>query len=398
MSALANQISYRRHQAAASGGIFGRFGSVIVSAGHGPGSRVNVTVPTGSSEGDLAKALDHALDLGQERKGAIGCWDETCPAPRWVTAAAVERGMQWGWTARWMARPISKPLPEERKVDGIDIRRITAVPEKKVEEIPFVDERWSLLLSLDPSTLVLGAFDGDTMVGTVAVHCTPSRDGAVFNLGVADNHQRRGIGRALMVALLKLSKGEGLKEVTLNATDAGAGLYLSLGFEDRGRGQTWWINSDMWDRPAPTAQQRAVSRAIALDSPDVPRTDNAMLPCNMTPMRLAATTDSPHAAAALEKQGIALDALSAWDLGLKDRTEQVLKEGGLDQLDEVEKSTTLHTAIQRDDRELVALCLKLGARTDIKDGNYNSPAMGWCNACGRPEIAQMIKDRDSKKE
>ena len=392
MSALTNQISYRRQQAAASGGIFDTFGSVIVSAGHGPGSRVNVTVPAGSTETDLKKALDHALELGQERKGAMGCWAEECPAPRWVTAAAVERGMQWGWTARWMARPTSKPLPEEKKVEGIDIKRITAVPEKRAEQIPFVDERWSLLLPLDPSTLVLGAFDSDTMVGTVAVHCTPSRDGAVFNLGVADSYQRRGIGRALMVALLRLAKAEGLKDVTLNATDAGAGLYLGLGFEDRGRGQTWWINSDMWDRPAPTAQQRAVSRAIALDSSEVPPTDNAMLPCNMTPMRLAATTDSPHAAAALEKQGIKLDALSAWDLGWKDRAEQILKDGALDQLDETEKATTLHTAIQR---ELAALCLKLGARTDVKDGNWDSPAVGWCNACGRPEIAQMIRDRDS---
>lgn len=396
MSALQNQISYRRHQAAASDGIFIEFGAVIVSAGHGPGSRVNVTVPTGSDEADLEKALDHALELGQERKGAMGCWAETCPALRWVTAAAVERGMQWGWTARWMARPTSKPLPEERKVEGIDIRRITEVPEKRAEAIPFVDDRWSLLLPLDPSTLVLGAFDGDTMVGTVAVHCTLSRDGAVFNLGVAESYQRRGIGRALMVALLKLSAEEGLKDVTLNATDAGAGLYLGLGFEDRGRGQTWWINSDMWDRPAPTVQQRAVSRAIALDSPDVPPTDNAMLPCNMSPMRLASTTNSPHAAAALEEQGIELDALSAWDLGWKDRAEQILQDGALDQLDETEKATTLQTAIQRDDRELAALCLKLGARTDIKDGNYGGDAMSWCNACGRPEVAQMIRDRDSK--
>lgn len=393
MAALANQISYRRAQAAASGGIFNEFGSVIVSAGTAPGSNVNVTVPARSTAADLEAALEHALELGRERRGAMGCWAEECPAPPFVTAAAVERGMQWGWTARWMVRPTAKPLPEERTVHGIEIRRLGEPPEGRAEDIPFVDDRWAQLLPLDHTTVVLGAFESDTMVGTVALHCAPD-GGAIFNLGVAGSHQKRGIGRALMLAALREAEEKGLEQVTLNATDAGAGLYASLGFEDRGRGQTFWINSDMLDRPTPTAQQWTVSRAIAMDSPEVPGTDGAMLPCNMTPMRLASTTDSPHAARALEEQGIRLDALSAWDLGWGDRAEQVLRTGGLDELDEVEKATPLHVAVQRDDRELAALCLKLGARTDIKDGKYGGDALGWCGACGRPEIAAMIRARD----
>lgn len=389
--ALATQISFLQRRAEASGGLSRSFGSIAVAAGRGQGSSVDVLVPRNSEPADLDQALDYALQLGKERKGPMGCWAEDSPAPRWVTAAAVSRGMQWGWTARWMRRSMSAPFPDSPAVEGIEIRVLEEAPEQRAE-ISYVDGRWAKLIPLDSSTTVLGAFDDGVMVGTVALHLY-DRVGGVYDFGVTPSHQRRGIGRALMISLLRLARDRGLEEVVLNSTEAGAGLYSSLGFEDVGKGQTWWINADMWDRPPPTSQQAEVSRLVAMDSTDLPRTEKGMLPCNMTPMRLASATASPNAATALEKQGISLDALSAWDLGWKDRAQEILR-GTVDELDETEMATVLQVAIQRDDRELAGLCLRLGARTDVKDGRWNSDALGWCRACGRGEIEKMIRERE----
>lgn len=388
-TAFANQISYRRAQAGAcEGGSLKEFGDVVVSA---LTSGVDVTVSDRSAPEDLERALVFALELGRERGGSLGCWAVDDPPPRWVTAAAVSNGLQWGWTARWMVNRVTLQ-DGPPSLPCIRIERLDSVPAERAQ-VPFVDENWEALLPIDRTTTVLGAFDEDTLVGTVAIHVNPaSSNAAIFNLGVAHDYQRRGIGKALLQHALAEGTRQGAMDVTLNATDAGAPLYAAVGFEDVGRGQTWWITPEMWAKPRPTEHQRQVAHAIAMNLPDIPATDNDVLPCNLRPMRLAATTHSPVAAHALQGQGIRLDALSAWDLGWKAEARDAAR-GSIDAVDDDEKATLLHTAIQRDDRELAQMCLDLGARTDIKDPVYGSDALGWCAACQRPEIRGMIEQR-----
>jgi len=59
-------------------------------------------------------------------------------------------------------------------------------------------------------------------------------------MGVAPAERRRGIGRALTVALLALARSAGCEVATLNATTEGELLYRQLGFRPVGVAQTWW--------------------------------------------------------------------------------------------------------------------------------------------------------------
>ncbi|MCC6875200.1 MAG: GNAT family N-acetyltransferase [Sandaracinaceae bacterium] len=57
-------------------------------------------------------------------------------------------------------------------------------------------------------------------------------------LGVHPEHQRRGVGRALMEALIERARSIGLRRLELNVradNDRARALYRSLGFEEEGR-------------------------------------------------------------------------------------------------------------------------------------------------------------------
>lgn len=74
---------------------------------------------------------------------------------------------------------------------------------------------------------ITDADDDIAAIGRVVVH-----DGtAVFDrIETAEAHRRKGLGSALMVALDALAEQSGATERLLVATDAGRGLYLSLGW------------------------------------------------------------------------------------------------------------------------------------------------------------------------
>ena len=93
-------------------------------------------------------------------------------------------------------------------------------------------------LAPQPDDVVFGAFDGATLVGTVALARAPRRKLAhkavIWGVYVAPEYRRRGIARRLMErALAHAASMPGLLTVTLGANAANAasvGLYTSVGF------------------------------------------------------------------------------------------------------------------------------------------------------------------------
>jgi len=70
-------------------------------------------------------------------------------------------------------------------------------------------------LLADPRTLMLVAFDGEAPVGFVLAHELPRRHGAraklfLYEIDVAEEQQRRGIGSALLARLAELARDRGI--------------------------------------------------------------------------------------------------------------------------------------------------------------------------------------------
>jgi ribosomal protein S18 acetylase RimI-like enzyme len=86
-------------------------------------------------------------------------------------------------------------------------------------------------------TLMLVAFDGELPVGFVLGHELPRRHGDrselfVYEIDVAESHQRRGIGKALLARLAELARERGIR-IGFVLTDEdnvpGNALYRSAG-------------------------------------------------------------------------------------------------------------------------------------------------------------------------
>ncbi len=85
------------------------------------------------------------------------------------------------------------------------------------------------------------ATDAGTIVGGASLLIVPTmprygaahahvRDGRVRDVYVETAYRRRGIARALMLAVLAEAERERVDRLTLGASEMGAPLYLSLGF------------------------------------------------------------------------------------------------------------------------------------------------------------------------
>ena len=92
-------------------------------------------------------------------------------------------------------------------------------------------------LLADPRTLLLAAFDGAAPVGLVLAHELPRRHGDrsklfVYEVDVAESHQRRGIASALLDRLAERARERGIRiGFVLTEPDnvAANALYASAG-------------------------------------------------------------------------------------------------------------------------------------------------------------------------
>jgi len=74
------------------------------------------------------------------------------------------------------------------------------------------------------------AWDGHEPRSVVSVTCAGNTAG-IFGMGTPPEHQRKGIGRALLTQVIEHHRGRGINRFYLVATDAGRPLYAGLGFE-----------------------------------------------------------------------------------------------------------------------------------------------------------------------
>ena len=95
---------------------------------------------------------------------------------------------------------------------------------------------WSELAERDTRTYVV-AVDGDDVVGYAGL-CAYSDDICyVQTIGVTASHQRKGIGTALLVALLDAADGRGVRHVDLEVradNTSAIDLYRKHGFAELG--------------------------------------------------------------------------------------------------------------------------------------------------------------------
>jgi len=94
-----------------------------------------------------------------------------------------------------------------------------------------------------PDRAIVGAFDGDRLVGLAAWHREEMRKlqhkGFVWGVFVADTHRGQGLGRLLMQAVIEHARAaHGIRQLNLTAyaaNKAAVALYESLGFVVYGR-------------------------------------------------------------------------------------------------------------------------------------------------------------------
>jgi ribosomal protein S18 acetylase RimI-like enzyme len=121
---------------------------------------------------------------------------------------------------------------------AISIRLLAPGDENIVRELATYDGPGDPeALLADPRTLMLVAFDHERPVGFVLAHELPRRHGDrsklfVYEVDVAESHQRRGIGSALLTRLGELARERGIPAgFVLTEPDNGPAnaLYRSVG-------------------------------------------------------------------------------------------------------------------------------------------------------------------------
>jgi GNAT superfamily N-acetyltransferase len=233
-AAARNHTSWMSRAAEATGGAVVRDRGLTWTA-PAPGGAAMLLFPRTAS----GPALD-ALIAGARERGAcgIGCWVSGLEPYDALAERLVARGFEWGWQPHWMAIDLARlPLDEEDP-------RVSLV-----DEVPEYDDYGKGLMALarvrpPRSWHAVARVDG-AYAGHAWAHLIGGRLGSagIYDVDVLYGHRRRGLGRALTLAVCRTAAAAGARMATLNATGEGALLYRALGFRSLGRGQTWWLHA-----------------------------------------------------------------------------------------------------------------------------------------------------------
>jgi GNAT superfamily N-acetyltransferase len=172
------------------------------------------------------------------------CWSLLPTRPLDLDAVLRNAGFREGWQAHWMAVPAAD-VDRQRLPEGVHVGVVE--DEWSPTDLPWDGAGIALVrerLALERPRRVwhLAAWRDDEPVGHAILNVTTGKLGlaGIYDMGVAAHERRRGIGRALTVAVLGLGRAAGCSVATLNATAEGELLYRQLGFRSIGVAQTWW--------------------------------------------------------------------------------------------------------------------------------------------------------------
>jgi GNAT superfamily N-acetyltransferase len=236
-AAAANQTAWMARVAEAAGGGVHREPGVTWMAS--PAGAV-LAFPR-LSRARLDELLPRFLDAARSTPEA-SCWSHLPTSPRDLDEALREAGFREGWQAHWMAAgsgalDVSAPA-------GVEIG---VVEEWEPTDLPWdgagiASVRVRLARARPRRVWHVGAWRDGAPVGHATLNVTTGRLGVagIYDMGVAQAEQRRGIGRALTLAVLELGCRAGCAVATLNATPEGELLYGQLAFRSVGVAQTWW--------------------------------------------------------------------------------------------------------------------------------------------------------------
>jgi GNAT superfamily N-acetyltransferase len=174
------------------------------------------------------------------------CWSLLPTEPAELQDELERAGFHEGWQAHWMAIEVDARTRVSAPDDvEIGLAPATWAPTALPWDAAGLARVRSVLAAARPRRVWhLGAWRGGRPVGHALVNVTDGRLGVagIYDMGVAEDERRRGIGRALTASALQLAASQGCAAATLNATPDGELLYRAAGFRSVGVAQTWWLD------------------------------------------------------------------------------------------------------------------------------------------------------------
>lgn len=184
--------------------------------------------PTEITEAGLLPALAEA-----ERRGAavVGIWLNAAVKGKVLADYRFEPG----WQPWWMTLPLDlERIMDSASSDSSDDRVSINNP---VGEVCVLEPRQAWL----GTARVDGEWAGQSYV-FMPPHERKKNLAGIFDMNVAAEHRRTGLGTQLLNKLSETAFEAGAEHLLLNATPEGERLYKNYGFQLIGRGQTWWFH------------------------------------------------------------------------------------------------------------------------------------------------------------
>ena len=418
-AAADNHVAWFARTARAAGGVVESEddGEAGLTFAYIPGPEAEVVIPFPRlAEQDAGERLDSLLARLWRIEGLtqISCWALLEPTtPPDLGVRLVARGFEQGWQPHWMQLDLQALDADRPESPGVRVELADEAPPGHADDLPYhspeAARRLGLMSHVRPTRVwrfVARLQENGRLVGQSVLNLTtgPLGVAGIFDVGVAPDAQRRGVGTAVTLAALRLARELGGRYALLNSTEMGEPLYRRLGFESLGRGRTWWLHQDVLQRPPPDVLEIAFGEAVgrgdlptlsALASDLPPEKLDAPLPCRLTPVQLAVQSDRPESVELLVGLGATLDIVSAWDLGRREEATDLLK--AAPELANLRSgrwgATPLHIAALRDDADLTRVLLAAELDLGLKDYEFHSTPLGWAQHMGRTEIAALIQER-----